>query len=124
VHEIIAFHERIAARRAQAAKRAPLFCLARIVPARFFPAHKGPAKLEELRPSRPIARREEARLHPVAERTTVVEKWARRARKFGKVRLFRLWKVFGKAYDAAPPPPEVARPLAERLAYLRRARRL
>jgi hypothetical protein len=122
VHEVIALHQRIAARRA---KRAQLFTLARIAPARFYLQPKGPAKLDELRPSRPIARAEAARLHPVAERTGLVDKVARRVLRAGRMRLFRLWKIFGKAGDpGAPPPPEVARPLAERLAWLRRSRRL
>ena len=124
MHEVIALHQRIAARRA---KRAQVFTLARIVPGRFLLLPKGPSKHEELRPSRPTARAEAARLHPVAERTGLVDKLRRRVLRAGRMRLFRLWKIFGKATElgsAAPPPPEVARPLAERLAWLRRSRRL
>jgi hypothetical protein len=124
VHEIIALHQRIAARRA---KREQVFTLSRILPGRFLVLHKGPSKAEELRPSRPIARAEAARLHPIAERTGRLDRLSRRVWRAGRMRVFRLWKIFGKndtVMSAAPPPPEVARPLAERLAFLRRSRRL
>lgn len=122
MHEIIALDQRIARRRAM---RAPLgFTLARIDALRFRVHEKGPLKHEELRPSRPIARREAARLHPIAERTGLVDKLARRVRRVGKVRLFRLWKIFAKPQSPAQLDPSVTRPLAERLAWIRRQRRL
>ena len=119
MHEIIALHERILARRARLSTQP--FTLARIERARFAPVDKGPGKALELRPSRPVARRE-ARLRPVAERMSLSDKLAHRVRGAGKLRLFRLWKVFGKSAEAAR--PEITRPLAERLAWLRGTRRL
>lgn len=124
MHEIIALQQRIAARRARRIPAA--FSLARIDATRFAAVDKGPDKLEDLRGSRPAARRE-ARLRPVAERTTFVDKIGRRVLRVGKVRLFRLWKIFGKSdgqigIDAAAQVEP--RPLAERLAWLRVTRRL
>jgi hypothetical protein len=120
VHEIIALQQRIAARRARRTPAA--FSLARIDARRFASVDKGPDKLEELRGSRPLLRRE-ARLRAVAERVTFVDKIGRRVMRVGKVRLFRLWKMFGKA--EAPVAADVEpRPLGERLAWLRVTRRL
>ena len=112
-----------------------MFTLARVDPARLVFIEKGPPKDGELRRSRPIARREEARLAPIAERTGIVDKWARRVRRAGKVRLFRLWKIFGSKADAPVVSgtelvetcaAELTRPVADRLAWpqLRRTRRL
>ncbi len=131
VHEIIALEQRIAARGRRNAPVRP-FSLERIRPERFLTIGKHPSKARELRPCRPVARRE-ARLHPVAERTGLVDKLAHRVRRAGKLRLFRMWKLVGKHRGEieavssehgpeAPPPP--VRPLAERLAWLRRTRRL
>ncbi len=128
VHEIIPLEQRIAARR----RNVPIlpFSMERIRRDRYASREKHPGKCLEMRPSRPIARREALRLHPVAERTTIVDKLAHRVSRAGKLRLFRMWKLVGKhrgevasAVDESAPPPPV-RPLAERLAWLRRTRRL
>lgn len=96
--------------------------MARMRVARFATVQKAPCKTFELRMKRPIARQESQRLQPVAVRTAAVEKWARRVVRRGKMRLFRLWKMFG---DEVESTAQVAtRPLAERLAWLRRTRRL
>jgi hypothetical protein len=124
VNEILSFREKLAARRARAAR---LFTLARVDPTRLFLIEKGPPKNGELRHSRPIARREEARLAPIAERTGIVDKWARRVRRAGKVRLFRLWKIFGSKVRPDGPADmrdELTRPFGDRIASLRRSRRL
>ena len=130
MHEIISFRDRVAALR----KRATVpFSLTRIDPRRLLPVEKAPSKLLELRHDRPIAREEAARLRPVAERTGLVDKWARKVRRAGKVRLFRLWKIFSKTRPEVPIAPLDAamvardaahvRMLGERLAGARRARR-
>jgi hypothetical protein len=127
VNEILSFREKLAARRARAAR---MFTLARIDVRRLVRLDKGPHKRDELRPTRPVARAEDARLAPVAQRTALVEKWARRVRRAGKVRLFRLWKIFGQKVRPDGPTAldalndELTRPLGERLACLRRSRRL
>ena len=126
MHEIIALSQRIEARRTASLERqVPPFALTRIVPLRFQAVEKAPDKCREARPSRPVARREAARLQPISERTGVVEKVALRVRRAGKLRLFRMWKMFGKHRDEAEESvAAVVRPLAERLAWLRGTRRL
>jgi hypothetical protein len=124
VNEILSFREKLAARRARVAR---MFTLARVDPTRLFFMEKGPSKNAELRRSRPIARAEAARLAPIAERTGMVDKWARRVRRAGKVRLFRLWKIFGTKVRPDGPVDmrdELTRPFGDRIATLRRSRRL
>ena len=122
VHEIIALGQRLK-RRDNAVPA--VFSLARIDATRFGSQEKGPAKTLELRAERFIAR-PQPRL-AFSERTGSVEKWTHRIVKAGKLRLFRMWKLFGEAEAAALAAigaDAVPRPLAERLAWLRRSRRL
>ena len=120
MHEVIALKRRATER---AGRPAPVpFELSRIRASRFAAVDKAPSKTFELRMKRPIARQESERLRPIAERTGIVEKLAHRVVRAGKLRLFRLWKIFGD--DADDATPVIPRPLAERLAWLRRTRRL
>lgn len=120
MHDIIALGQRQKRR-----DKAVAFSLGRIDSLRLQPQAKGPDKTLELRAERFIAR-PQARLAP-SERTGSVEKWTHRIVKAGKLRLFRMWKLFGDAETAALSAlgsSAVPRPLAERLAWLRRSRRL
>ncbi|MEO6952714.1 MAG: hypothetical protein ABI321_12960 [Polyangia bacterium] len=122
MHEIIALGQRQKRREKTDTVE---FSLARIDAARFHAQVKGPAKTLELRAERFIAR-PQPRL-AFSERTGSVEKWTHRIVKAGKLRLFRMWKLFGEAEAAALAAigsDAVPRPLAERLAWLRRSRRL
>ncbi len=122
MHEIIALGER---QKRRGSITSVVFSLARIDATRFAALDKGPGKALELRAERFIAR-PQPRL-AFSERTGSVEKWTHRIVKAGKLRLFRMWKLFGEAEAAALAAigeGAVPRPLAERLAWLRRSRRL
>ena len=121
VHEVIALAERKKARAQPPTPPVP-FDLARIRVAQLLRVEKWPDKRIELRVLTSVDRSGSPRLRPV-ERTGFVEKVARRVHRAGKLRLFRLWKLFGKSGDevALPLAPRL---LAERLASLRRMRRL
>ena len=90
---------------------------------RFACCERTPPKAQELRPSRPpsrIAGRERDALEQLA-----VVKFAQRARRNAKLRLFRIFKLFNQLkQQAAELQPASYRPVAERLRVARFLRRL
>jgi hypothetical protein len=90
--------------------------------ARFVSVEKSPPKERELRCSRPpsrIAGREQDALAALA-----VVKFAQRARRNAKLRLFRIFKLFTQLKRDAAAQPTAYRPVAERMRVARFLRRL
>jgi hypothetical protein len=88
---------------------------------RFLPHERTPPKTRELRLSRPVSRlagREQDALDGVG-----VMKFAPRARRNGKLRFFRIFKLFTDVKDQVPAPPAY-RPMAAQLRRMRWLRRL
>lgn len=88
---------------------------------RFAPHERTPPKTRELRLTRPVSRmpgREEDALDGVANM-----KFQPRARRNGKLRFFRIFKLFTDVKDLVP-APSAYRPMAAQLRRMRWLRRL